>query len=164
MFWGPISQVEVLNVGALDIKSKPLFPQTVAGSSEFLSNCVTVLGVEFMARWCLSFFNPFQCGFFSFIWYVRFTQRVFRFLGSENYSVPTHTGNKRKLKEKFGWNTVSWRMEKESSALLPLIFICSGHLRPLFCQSRRSCHVSPQTKTEVPLRLPLGSGGFKFHL
>lgn len=36
--------MEVLNVSTLDVRSKPLVPQTVAGSGEFLPNCVTGLG------------------------------------------------------------------------------------------------------------------------
>ena len=60
MFWGLISQVEVLKVVAPDMQTKPFTPQREAQNYQFPSQlCITELEVGFMARLCLSTFYLF---------------------------------------------------------------------------------------------------------
>ena len=56
----PVSQVEVLKVGAPDMESKPLAPQREAGSWEFLPYSMSLCRVGFMERVCLSLFYLHQ--------------------------------------------------------------------------------------------------------
>ena len=42
VFWGPIPCVGVLNIGALDVQSKPFAPQGEDGDWEFPSNCMAL--------------------------------------------------------------------------------------------------------------------------
>ena len=63
VFWGPILQVEVLNVGMLIVESKPFVPQEEAGS--YITQLyVAVPAVRFMERVCLRLFYRFLCGYF----------------------------------------------------------------------------------------------------
>lgn len=40
VFWGMVTQMEVLKVGTLDVGSKPFTPQGEAGSCEFPPDCM----------------------------------------------------------------------------------------------------------------------------
>lgn len=72
MFWGPISQVVVLKIGAQDVVSKPFTPLEKTGSCKFLPNCVSLAArVGVMVRLCLSLFTCFSVVFFSFAQWCR---------------------------------------------------------------------------------------------
>lgn len=64
VFWGMITNMEVLKVGSLDIGSKPFTPQGEAGGCEFPPTCVAIPGVRLIPRVCLSFSYPFPLGYF----------------------------------------------------------------------------------------------------
>ena len=66
MIWGPVLWVAVLNVGALDVWSKPFIAQGKAGSWNFPPNCVALcwqwgLLQECVTSFDISLFSVTQC-------------------------------------------------------------------------------------------------------
>ena len=62
--WGPVSQVEFLIIGMLDVGSNPFTPLGEAGSCEFPSNCTLLCQRWGYSKIVSQSFYLFQCGFF----------------------------------------------------------------------------------------------------